>query len=43
MELAMPPQVTREQMKGFGLYLVRAILSGRGDSVLELARTNLWR
>ncbi|MDQ2801443.1 MAG: thiamine pyrophosphate-dependent enzyme, partial [Pseudomonadota bacterium] len=42
-ELAMPPRATMEQMKGFGLYLTRAILNGRGDEVMELARTNLWR
>ncbi|MEP9401235.1 ubiquinone-dependent pyruvate dehydrogenase [Sphingomonas sp. VNH70] len=40
-ELSMPPKVTFEQMKGFTLYAARAILSGRGDSVLELGRTNV--
>ena len=43
MELAMPPHTTMQQMKGFGLYLTRAVLNGRADEVLELARTNLWR
>ncbi len=42
-ELAMPPRTTMEQMKGFGLYLTRAILNGRADEVVELARTHLWR
>lgn len=41
-ELAMPPQVTLEQAKGFSLYMMRAILNGRGDELVELARTN-WR
>ena len=42
-ELAMPPTITAEQAKGFTLYMLKAILSGRGDEVLELAKTNLWR
>jgi pyruvate dehydrogenase (quinone) len=42
-ELAMPPHIELEQAKGFTLYMVNAVLSGRGDEVLELARTNLWR
>jgi len=29
--------------KGFGLFMVTAVMSGRGDEVLDLARTNLWR
>jgi pyruvate dehydrogenase (quinone) len=29
--------------RGFTLYMVKAILSGRGDEVIDLARTNLWR
>jgi pyruvate dehydrogenase (quinone) len=29
--------------KGFTLYLVKAIMSARGDEVIDLARTNLWR
>ena len=43
MELTLPPKTTMEQAKGFGIYLARAILSGRGDEVVELARTNLFR
>jgi pyruvate dehydrogenase (quinone) len=42
-ELAMPPSITLEMAKGFTLYMVKAILSGRGDEVIDLARTNLWR
>jgi pyruvate dehydrogenase (quinone) len=42
-ELAMPPSITVEMAKGFTLYMVRAILSGKGDEVIDLARTNLWR
>ena len=42
-ELAMPPAVTTEMAKGFTLYMVKAVMSGRGDELLDLARTNLWR
>ena len=42
-ELSMPPTIAVEQAKGFTLYMIRAVLSGRGDEVLELAMTNLWR
>jgi len=42
-ELAMPPAVTLEMAKGFTLYMVRAVMSGRGDELIDLARTNLWR
>jgi pyruvate dehydrogenase (quinone) len=42
-ELAIPPKITSEMAKGFTLYMVKAVLSGRTDEVLELARTNLWR
>jgi pyruvate dehydrogenase (quinone) len=42
-ELSMPPTIEVEQAKGFTLYMIRAVLSGRGDEVLELAKTNLWR
>ena len=42
-ELSMPPTIALEQAKGFTLYMIRAVLSGRGDEVLELAKTNLWR
>jgi pyruvate dehydrogenase (quinone) len=43
MELAMPPKIKAEQVKGFSLYTLRAIMSGRGDEVIELARANLLR
>jgi len=40
-ELSMPPAVTAEQAKGFTLYALRTVLSGRGDEVVDLAKTNL--
>jgi pyruvate dehydrogenase (quinone) len=42
-ELAMPPSITVEMAKGFTLYMVKAIMSGRGDEIIDLAKTNLWR
>ena len=42
-ELAMPPAITTEMAKGFTLYMMKAVMSGRGDELLALARTNLWR
>jgi pyruvate dehydrogenase (quinone) len=42
-ELAMPPSITLEMAKGFTLYMVKAVLSGRGDEIIDLARTNVWR
>jgi pyruvate dehydrogenase (quinone) len=41
-ELAMPPSITIEMAKGFSLYMVKAILSGRADEIVDLAKTNLW-
>ena len=42
-ELAMPPSITKEMAEGFSLYMVKAIMSGRGDEVIDLAKSNLWR
>ncbi|SIO62687.1 ubiquinone-dependent pyruvate dehydrogenase [Paraburkholderia phenazinium] len=40
-ELALPPKIQWSQAKGFSLYMLRAVLNGRGDEVVELANTNL--
>jgi len=42
-ELSMPPTITLEQAKGFGLFMAKAVLSGRGDEIIDLARVNLLR
>jgi pyruvate dehydrogenase (quinone) len=42
-ELAMPPTITLEQMTGFSLFMLKAVLSGRGDEIVDLARVNLFR
>ncbi len=43
LELVMPPKIQAEQAKGFSLYALRAVLSGRGDEVIDLAKANLLR
>jgi pyruvate dehydrogenase (quinone) len=40
-ELSMPPTITPEQVRGFSLWLLRAVMSSRGDEVIDLAKTNL--
>ncbi len=42
-ELAMPPQIKLAQAKGFSLYMLRAVMNGRGDELVDLAKTNWWR
>jgi pyruvate dehydrogenase (quinone) len=42
-ELSMPPTISKEQALGFSLYMIRAVLNGRGDEILDLAMTNLFR
>ena len=43
MELSLPPKIKAAQMLGFSLYATRAVMSGRGDELVELAKTNLLR
>jgi len=40
-ELSIPPAVSAEQAKGFALFTVRTVLSGRGTELIDLARTNM--
>lgn len=40
-ELVIPPKIKLEQAKGFSLYMLKAIMNGRGDEIVDLARTNL--
>jgi pyruvate dehydrogenase (quinone) len=40
-ELSMPPTIEPEQIKGFSLWILRAVMNGRGDEVIDLAKTNL--
>ena len=39
-ELTVPPNISLEQIKGFTLYMIRAVLNGKGDEVVDLAKTN---
>jgi pyruvate dehydrogenase (quinone) len=41
LELSMPPHISLDQMKGFSLYMARSVFSGRGDEIVELAKTNV--
>ena len=42
-ELSMPPTITYEQVKGFSLFMLKAVLNGRGDEIIDLAKVNLFR
>lgn len=42
-ELSMPPTIKLDQMTGFGMYMVKAVLNGRGDEIIDLAKVNLFR
>ncbi|MER7930284.1 ubiquinone-dependent pyruvate dehydrogenase [Streptomyces sp. NPDC096057] len=42
-ELSVPPAVTLEQAKGFTLYAIRTVLSGRGEELIDLVTTNVSR
>ena len=40
-ELSMPPTITAAQIKGFTVWALKTVLSGRGDELLDLSRVNL--
>jgi pyruvate dehydrogenase (quinone) len=42
MGFPVPPGITADMAKGFTLYLLKAIMAGCGDELIDLARTNLW-
>jgi len=42
-ELSMPPSITVDQIKGFSLFMIKAVLDGRGDEIIDLAKVNLRR
>lgn len=39
-ELAMPPKITLKEVGGFSLWAAKAVMSGRGTELIDLARTN---
>jgi pyruvate dehydrogenase (quinone) len=43
MVLPVPPGITADMAKGFTLYMLKAVMAGRGDELVDLARTNLWQ
>jgi pyruvate dehydrogenase (quinone) len=42
-ELVMPPAVTLDQAKGFSLWMMKAVLNGKGGELIDLARDTLDR
>jgi pyruvate dehydrogenase (quinone) len=42
MVLPIPPAITAEMARGFTLYMVKAVLDGRANDLVDLARSNLW-
>jgi pyruvate dehydrogenase (quinone) len=42
-ELAMPPTISLAQATGFSLFMLKAVLGGRGDEIIDLAKVNLFR
>jgi len=42
-ELSMPPTLDPDQVRGFGIFMLKAVLSGRGDEIIDLAKVNLLR
>jgi pyruvate dehydrogenase (quinone) len=43
MVLPIPPSITVDMAKGFSLYMLKAVMGGRGHDLIDLARTNLWQ
>ena len=43
MTLPVPPSITVEMAKGFTLYMVKAVMGGRGEDLVDLAKANLWQ
>ncbi|MDO4239784.1 ubiquinone-dependent pyruvate dehydrogenase [Micrococcus sp.] len=40
-ELTLPPAIELEQAKGFSLYALKTVMSGRGSELVDLAKANL--
>jgi pyruvate dehydrogenase (quinone) len=41
-ELALPPSIKPDQVKGFSLFMMKAVINGRGSEVIDLLKTNLF-
>jgi pyruvate dehydrogenase (quinone) len=41
-ELALPPSIKLDEVKGFSLFMMKAVINGRGSQVIDLLKTNLF-
>jgi pyruvate dehydrogenase (quinone) len=41
-ELALPPSIKLDQVKGLSLFMMKAVINGRGSEVMDLLKTNLF-
>jgi pyruvate dehydrogenase (quinone) len=41
-EVATPPSVTEEIAEGFTLYMLKAVMNGRADGLVDLVDSGLW-
>jgi len=41
-ELALPPSIKLDQVKGLSLFMMKAVINGRGSEVIDLLKTNLF-
>jgi len=41
--LPIPPSITVDMAKGFSLFMLKAIIGGRADELIDLACNNLWQ
>ncbi len=42
-ELSMPPRIEATQVKGFGVWALKAVMNGRGDQLVDLTMSNFLR
>ena len=42
-ELSMPPTIGLKEAKGFSLWVIKAVMNGRGDQLVDLVKTNVIR
>ncbi|MGO6883398.1 ubiquinone-dependent pyruvate dehydrogenase [Rhizobium ruizarguesonis] len=42
-ELSMPPKIEATQVKGFGVWALKAVMNGRGDQLVDLTMSNFLR
>lgn len=42
LHLPAPPAITLDMARSFSLYMLKAPFNGRGEDLVDLAKTNLW-